>query len=130
VLDMPDNITVSPIGQIYACEDGLEGNFLRRITLDGRVIPFARNAVSWSEFAGVCFSLDGSTLFVNIQHDGLTLAVRGPFKEDAARDLERSSVPPHDPHTWNEGLFGLGGGLAVIALAALARRRKVAGTPP
>ena len=31
--------------------------------------------------AGVCFSPDGSTLFVNIQVDGLTVAITGPFPE-------------------------------------------------
>jgi len=32
-----------------------------------------------SELAGVCFSPDGETLFVNIQRDALTLAIDGPW---------------------------------------------------
>ena len=33
------------------------------------------------ELAGVCFDPTGDTLFVNLQHDGLTLAIRGPMDE-------------------------------------------------
>ena len=36
-----------------------------------------------TEFAGSCFSPDGSVLFVNMQGPGLTLAIRGPWKERA-----------------------------------------------
>jgi secreted PhoX family phosphatase len=32
-----------------------------------------------SELAGACFSPDGSTMFVNIQTPGVTLAVTGPW---------------------------------------------------
>jgi len=35
--------------------------------------------VSNSEFAGATFSPDGTTLFVNIQHQGFTLAITGPW---------------------------------------------------
>jgi uncharacterized protein len=38
------------------------------------------NRVSGSELAGACFSPDGRTLFVNIQHQGLTVAIDGPWK--------------------------------------------------
>ena len=45
-----------------------------------------------SELAGVCFSPDGSTLFVNIQHDpGLTLAITGPWNE-AIKDVSRKAL--------------------------------------
>jgi secreted PhoX family phosphatase len=37
-----------------------------------------------TEFTGVTFSPDGSTLFVNAQGKGLTLAITGPFKESIA----------------------------------------------
>ena len=82
-LDMPDNLCVSPQGVLYVAEDGFDGNFLRTITPEGRVAAFARNARSQTEFAGPCFSPDGSTLFVNLQEEGLTLAIRGPFDEEA-----------------------------------------------
>lgn len=81
VLDMPDNLTLSPHGVLYVAEDAFGGNFVRRIELDGRLSPFARNALSGTELAGVCFSPDGSTLFVNMQEEALTLAVRGPFDQ-------------------------------------------------
>ena len=42
----------------------------------------AKNSKSSSEFAGPVFSPDGSTLFVNIQHDGLTLAITGPWEKN------------------------------------------------
>lgn len=81
-MDFPDNITVAPWGQVFIAEDGSGDQFVRAITDEGVVIPFARNALSGSELAGVCFSPDGSALFVNIQGDGLTLMITGPFPED------------------------------------------------
>ena len=32
-----------------------------------------------SELAGACFSPDGTTLFVNIQRPGMTVAITGPW---------------------------------------------------
>jgi hypothetical protein len=82
VLDFPDNITIAPWGQLFMAEDGDGDNFVRTLTDAGDVEPFARNAASDSELAGVCFSPDGKVMFVNIQGDGLTLAVTGPFPAD------------------------------------------------
>jgi secreted PhoX family phosphatase len=79
-LDMPDNITLTPWGDLLTCEDNHRAPHLRLITRSGKVLPFAHNALSRSEFAGVCFSPDGSVLFVNIQEEGLTLAIEGPFE--------------------------------------------------
>lgn len=87
-LDMPDNITVSPWGQVFLAEDGGGTNFLRTITPAGEVAPFAAN--DDSEFAGVCFSPDGKTLFVNIQGAGLTLAITGPFPGTARARTPRT----------------------------------------
>ena len=78
-LDMPDNITLTPWGDLLVCEDNGRSNYLRIVTRDGRVLPFAHNALSLGEFAGACFSPDGRMLFVNMQEDGLTLAITGPF---------------------------------------------------
>jgi secreted PhoX family phosphatase len=33
-----------------------------------------------SEFAGSTFSPDGSTLFVNMQRPGFTIAIKGPWQ--------------------------------------------------
>ncbi|HEY9799636.1 MAG TPA: alkaline phosphatase PhoX [Leptolyngbyaceae cyanobacterium] len=78
-LDMPDNIVVSPYGDLILCEDGGGENFLRGVTPQGKLYNFARNALNDSEFCGACFSPDGRTLFVNIQSPGITLAIWGPW---------------------------------------------------
>lgn len=80
-LDFPDNITVAPWGQLFIAEDGDDEQYVRSIDESGAVRAFARNALSESEFAGVCFSPDGRAMFVNIQGQGLTLMVTGPFPE-------------------------------------------------
>jgi secreted PhoX family phosphatase len=46
---------------------------------DGSQYILANNVYSNSELAGVCFSPDGSILFVNIQYPGMTLAITGPW---------------------------------------------------
>jgi uncharacterized protein len=79
-LDMPDNITVTPWGDLLVCEDNGHAAYLRLITQAGHVLPFAFNRGSRSEFAGVCFSPDGELLFVNIQEAGLTVAIKGPWR--------------------------------------------------
>lgn len=80
-LQSPDNLTVAPWGELFIAEDGDGDNYLRWITADGELCTFARNAGSDSELAGVCFSPDGRALFVNVQTEGLTLVVTGPFPE-------------------------------------------------
>lgn len=74
-----DNLTISPWGDIIVCEDRAT-DIVRMvgITPDGRLYTLANNQLK-SEFAGATFSPDGSTLFVNIQGPGLTLAICGPF---------------------------------------------------
>lgn len=120
-LDMPDNLTVSPQGLIVVAEDGPGGNHLRVVSAQGEVFAFAENIVSMSEFAGPCFSPDGRFLFVNIQIDGLTLAISGPFDELATWSLSQSErasagAPP-------AGIIGGGAGLSILALSALKKRR-------
>lgn len=86
VFDFPDNITVSPWGQIFIAEDGGPAQFIRMLTDDGEVVPFARNALSSSEMAGVCFSPDGRAMFLNIQQQGVTLVITGPFSDACGTD--------------------------------------------
>ncbi len=89
-LDFPDNLTVAPWGELFICEDGNNDQFIRVLAEDGTLCDFARNALSGSELAGVCFSPDGTALFVNIQEEGLTLMVTGPFP-DGSEGGESSS---------------------------------------
>lgn len=93
ILDMPDNLCVSPRGGLVLCEDGSGGaQFVRGLTLDGQIFDFARNSVvlggekngfdgdfRTSEIAGVTFSPDGRWLLFNIQTPGITFAVTGPW---------------------------------------------------
>jgi secreted PhoX family phosphatase len=78
--DGPDNITAVPHGFAVACTDGEDDNWLLAIGNDGGVSPLAFNSLSDSEFAGATFSPDGGTLFANIQSDGLTVAIWGPWQ--------------------------------------------------
>lgn len=81
VLDCPDNIFATPWGHVLMAEDGGGDQFVRGLTPDGRVYDVARNAGSSGEIAGVCLSPDGMTMFLNLQREGLTLAVRGPLRQ-------------------------------------------------
>jgi hypothetical protein len=80
IIDNADNLTVAPWGDLIVCEDGSGDQFLVGVTPAGDIYKFARNAMNDSELAGATFAPDGSTLFVNIQHAGLTLAITGPWK--------------------------------------------------
>ncbi len=89
----PDNITVSPNGQLFVCEDGsAEIQRLMILNHKGELIRFAENNVVLdgkhldiegdfrrSEWCGACFSADGQWLFVNIQTPGITFAITGPW---------------------------------------------------
>lgn len=97
ILDMPDNLCVSPRGGLAVCEDGGGGaNYVRGLTLDGQIFDFARNNVVLDgerngfsgdyrsmEIAGVTFSPDGRWLLFNIQTPGITFAVTGPWSNGA-----------------------------------------------
>jgi hypothetical protein len=79
VLDNPDNIVIFPNRDIFLCEDGDGTDYILGITPSGSLYKFARNALNTSEFAGVCFSPDGQTMFVNVQTPGITFAIWGPW---------------------------------------------------
>jgi len=74
-----DNLTMAPWGDLIVCEDTAIHCGLVGIRPDGRQYAIADNAYSDSELAGVCFSPDGKTAFVNIQYPGMTLAITGPW---------------------------------------------------
>ena len=92
VLDMPDNICVSPRGGLVLCEDGEGEDYVRGLTTSGEIFPFARNNVVLAgernglegdfrdrEFAGATYSPDGRWLFFNAQTPGISFAVTGPW---------------------------------------------------
>jgi len=79
LVENADNLTVAPWGDLVVSEDAKRRNELVGVTPEGRVYKLAENTGSDSEFAGSCFSPDGSTLFTNIQGEGLTLAITGPW---------------------------------------------------
>ena len=81
VVENADNLTVAPWGDLIVCEDR-SGDVVRLVgvTPDGKQYPLAYNHTG-AELAGACFSPDGSTLFVNIQHRGWTLAITGPWRK-------------------------------------------------
>lgn len=82
IIENADNLTVAPWGDLIVCEDCNSRQDLNGITPEGKVYKLGRNAKSNSELAGATFSPDGSTLFMNIQHSGLTLAITGPWQKD------------------------------------------------
>ncbi|MFN3190199.1 MAG: PhoX family protein [Aureliella sp.] len=99
VLNMPDNLCVSPGGGILLCEDNDYGanEFPQRVfalSQEGKLALFAENNIQLAgevrgfkgdfrtkEWAGACFSPDGKWLFVNIQTPGMTFAITGPWKD-------------------------------------------------
>ena len=96
VVNMPDNICVSPRGGLLLCEDGDGPQFVHGLTVDGQVFQFARNNVVLAgerneiegdfrdrEFAGATYSPDGRWLFFNVQSPGISFAVTGPWEEGA-----------------------------------------------
>ncbi len=86
VLDMPDNLCISPRGGLVICEDGHNEQFVRGLTRQGQIFDFAKNIVpghEGKEFAGACFSPDGMTLFLNLQTPGITLAIWGAWQRGA-----------------------------------------------
>ncbi len=78
VVENCDNLTIAANGDLVICEDRHTPRIIG-ITPEGKTYKIAKNVGYKSEFAGATFSPDGSTLFVNIQVPGLTLAITGPW---------------------------------------------------
>ena len=83
VFDYGDNVEIAPNGHLVVCEDRSgtnETNHLKGITPSGQIYNLAK--VRWdTEPAGVCFSPDGSTLFVNLYAPTRTVAITGPWTQ-------------------------------------------------
>ncbi|WP_416980295.1 alkaline phosphatase PhoX [Streptomyces sp. T028] len=88
--ESPDNICLAPGGGLMVCEDGSGAQYVLGVTLGGEVYPMARNRQTigtpqepeWGEFAGVTFSPDGRTMYVNCYTPGTTFAVTGPWRSE------------------------------------------------
>ncbi|WP_405961849.1 PhoX family protein [Streptomyces sp. NBC_00024] len=86
--ESPDNICLAPTGGLMVCEDGNGAQHVYGVTRKGAVYAMARNAQNtgtpdepeWGEFAGVTFSPDGDTMYVNCYAPGTTFAVTGPWR--------------------------------------------------
>ena len=90
-LKNPDNLVVTPTGDLLLCEDSDEPQFLRLLTVEGEISDFARTITNDSEFAGACFDPRGNVLYVNQQgsrerpdgapvDQGVTYAITGPWR--------------------------------------------------
>ena len=77
----PDNLAATPFDELLVCEDP-EHSPARLLVMDreGRFYTFAQSRRSGA-LAGAVFSPDGSTLFVNMQNEGIMLAITGPWSE-------------------------------------------------
>jgi uncharacterized protein len=94
--ESPDNICLAPSGGLMVCEDGNGAQHVFGVTRHGEVYAMARGrqaitsaasaaggtpeAPEWGEFAGVTFSPDGQTMYVNCYTPGTTFAVTGPWR--------------------------------------------------
>lgn len=118
-MESPDNIVVTPWGDLWFAEDDAIDNAdttnrLMGITPEGRVYEFARNRVQDpdedpgvnSEFAGPTFSPGGRTFFVNVQNPGITYAIWGPFRRRSPgrqRRMAFAAPPQHLAPLISEG---------------------------
>jgi secreted PhoX family phosphatase len=79
-LYFPDNLCVGPSGSIFIAEDNISYCRLQVLTSGGEVKTLGMNRKEGKELTGVCFSPRQDVLFCNLQKEGLTLAIRGPFE--------------------------------------------------
>jgi secreted PhoX family phosphatase len=87
--DYGDNVVVAPNGHLIVCEDQytkVVDNHLRGIAPDGNAYPLARLRLQ-TELAGVCFSPDRQTMFVNVYAPTKTLAITGPWDSFNAKTI-------------------------------------------
>jgi secreted PhoX family phosphatase len=107
-LESPDNITLTPWGDVLVAEDGGGVNRLIGFTPEGESYVLALHNLPdpyleekglpenfRSEVTGPTFSPDGKTLFFNVQVPGTTFAVWEPFPAgSAARQRQMSFAAP------------------------------------
>lgn len=86
--ESPDNICLAPTGGLMVCEDGDGAQHVYGVTRRAEVYAVARNAHNigtpeapeYGEFAGVTFSPDARTMYINCYNPGTTFAVTGPWR--------------------------------------------------
>lgn len=82
-LKAPDNLCLGRNGSLLICEDSTAGaQYVRCLTSSGDLFDLVRNShptLAHTELAGVTFSADGNTLFLNIYALGMTVAIWGPW---------------------------------------------------
>ncbi|MFG6120495.1 alkaline phosphatase PhoX [Thalassobacillus sp. B23F22_16] len=94
-LEMPDNICITPWGDLWIAEDGGGTDRIIGMTPEGETYVFAENRLNGSELAGPAFSTRGDTFFVNIQTPGITFAIWGPFaRKNAGRQRQMGHAAP------------------------------------
>jgi secreted PhoX family phosphatase len=130
-MESPDNIVVTPWGDLWfaedeAVDDGNGRNRIMGVTPEGRVYKFARNRLNDSEFAGPTFSHDGQTFFVNIYDPGITFAIWGPFQQSSAsrqRQMALAAPPQGFGPRISDGFAEAAGryGLSPLEAAAFER---------
>jgi secreted PhoX family phosphatase len=92
-MEAPDNVYVTPWGDVWFAEDGPGFNRVMGITPGGETYEFARTI--GSEFAGPTFSPDGRTFFLNAQDHQTTYAIWGPFaRHNRARRRRMAHAAP------------------------------------
>ncbi|SDI98424.1 alkaline phosphatase PhoX [Alteribacillus bidgolensis] len=94
-LEMPDNICITPWGDLWIAEDGGGVDRIVGLTPEGEAYTFAENRLNNSELAGPTFSTNGQTFFVNIQSPGITFAIWGPFaRKNSGRQRQMGHAAP------------------------------------
>lgn len=76
-----DNVCIAPNSHLIVCEDQyteVKNNHIKGVKKDGTTYDLARIRLQ-TESAGVCFSPDNTTLFVNLYSPTMTLAISGPW---------------------------------------------------
>ena len=103
VISGPDNIAVSPRGNLVVCEDHVskvdKTQHLLALLESGDYFYFCQvnadirgeylghklaETLPGSEWTGITFSADGRWMFANLQKPGLTVAITGPWVDDLA----------------------------------------------
>jgi secreted PhoX family phosphatase len=97
----PDNIAFDPQGRLWIATDGApdfgiaDGLYATEIDGPGRAVPKLMYAVPMNaEMCGPCFTPDGQTLFVAVQHPAEKSETPGESHDPLARLRREGAAPP------------------------------------